>query len=226
MRTFIADIIPKIQRFSQKLDDLTKLTNQHWVSLGDIDQSKRVFIFRTNNQLLISTNGIVEKGSWEYLGNQSLLMDTKEESYLLKHGFFDENVIALKLDSTDSYAFFVNETKYHKELNNIEDILKFLEKKYLKDNPNRGGVGSTNKETINEAYGFEILSEIEDFDPMWGNYINYQIKFSNGQTENMYKGKSSGRYFYFDSTFGKQYYDKFEDAVYNFYLYLKQKNNR
>lgn len=119
MKTYIADIILKLQRFSQKLNDLTRLTNQHWVSLGDIDQAKRVFIFRPNNQLLISDNGIVEKGSWEYLGNKTLLMDTKKESYLLRHSFFDENrVVALKLDSTDSYAFFVNETKYHKELNN------------------------------------------------------------------------------------------------------------
>jgi hypothetical protein len=133
MNTYIADIIPRIQRFSKRLDDLTKLTNQHWVSLGDINQSKRVFIFRQNNQILISENGIVEKGSWEYLGNQSLLLDTKHESYLLKHGFFDENVIALKLDNTDSYAFFVNETKYDRELNNIQDVLNFLEAKYLKN---------------------------------------------------------------------------------------------
>jgi len=50
MKTFITDIIPKIQRFSQKLDDLAKLTNQNWVSLGDIADEKRVFIFRKNNQ--------------------------------------------------------------------------------------------------------------------------------------------------------------------------------
>jgi len=142
MKTFIADIIPKIQRFSQQLDDLTKLTNQHWVSLGDINQTKRVFIFRTNNQLLIADNGIIEKGSWEYLGNQSLLIDTNNESYLFKHGFFDENVIALKLDSTNSYAFFVNENKYHSELNNIGDVLKFLDQKYLKHNHPIENIGS------------------------------------------------------------------------------------
>jgi len=136
MRTFIADIIPKIQRFSKRLDDLTKLTSQHWVSLSDINQSKRVFIFRPNNQLLISENGIVEKGSWEYLGNQSLLIDTKNESYLLKHGFFDENVIALKLDSKNGYAFFVNETKFDDELNTLADIIKFLEKTYITPNRN------------------------------------------------------------------------------------------
>ncbi len=135
MRTYIADIIPRIQRFSKRLDDLTKLTNQHWVSLGDISDGKRVFMFRDNSKLLIAENGIItDRGTWEYLGNQSLLLETSNRGYLLKHGFFDENVIALKLDSTDKYAFFVNETKYDKELNSIADILKFLEDKYLKNN--------------------------------------------------------------------------------------------
>lgn len=144
MRTYIADIIPRIQRFSKRLDDLTKLTNQHWVSLGDIADGKRVFMFRDNSKLLIAENGIVvDRGAWEYLGNQSLLLETSNGGYLLKHGFFDENVIALKLDSTDKYAFFVNETRYEKELNNIVDILKFLEDKYLQNSSTKqsGSVG-------------------------------------------------------------------------------------
>jgi len=223
MRTFIADIIPKIQRFSQRLDDLTKLTNQHWVSLGDINQTKRVFIFRANNQLLISDNGIVEKGSWEYLGNQSLLLDTKSESYLLKHGFFDENVIALKLDSTDSYAFFVNETKYHSELNNIEDVLKFLENKYLKNNGNSSGLGSTQKGTINEnaKYGYSVVSETKKYDFAWGNFTEFKIAFSDGRNGEVYKGGNSGRYFFMDFTFGKKYATNIEQVVYEYYLYLR-----
>jgi hypothetical protein len=132
MKTFIADIIPRIQKFSQKLDDLTKLTNQHWISLGDITDEKRVFIFRDNNQLLISVNGIVEKSTWDYIGNQSILIETKSENYLMRHGFLDEDIFALKLDSKEQYAFFVNETRYKKELNNIQDILNYLENKYLK----------------------------------------------------------------------------------------------
>ena len=68
MKTYIADIIPKLQRFSQKLDNLTLLTNQHWVVLDELESSKTVFIFRSNNELLISRNGKVEKAKWEYLG--------------------------------------------------------------------------------------------------------------------------------------------------------------
>lgn len=43
MQIFISDLIPKIQRFSQKLDDLTLLSNQHWVVIDEID--KNVYIF-------------------------------------------------------------------------------------------------------------------------------------------------------------------------------------
>src|SRR5690606_32442959 len=109
----------KIQRFSRRLDDLTKLTNQHWVSLTDMEDVKRAFMFRNDNRLLIIENGTVtERGTWEYLGNQSILIEISGGGYLLKHGFFDEYVIALKRDGSDGYVFFVNETKYENELNN------------------------------------------------------------------------------------------------------------
>jgi hypothetical protein len=131
MKTFLSDIFPKIQRFSQKLDNLTLLTEQHWVSIDDIISNKTVYIFRSNNELLVSTNGKVEKEKWEYLGNKSLLIDKKTGSYLLKHGFFDENILALKVDSSEEYAVFVNENKYDGELNSIERVLDFLKSKYL-----------------------------------------------------------------------------------------------
>lgn len=131
MKTFLSDIFPKIQRYSEKLDNLTLLTNQHWVSIDGISSSKTVYIFRTSNELLVSTNGKVEKAQWEYLGNKSLLIDQKTDSYLFKHGFFDENILALKVDSSEEYAVFVNENKYDGELNSIERVFDFLKRKYL-----------------------------------------------------------------------------------------------
>jgi len=226
MKTYIADIIPKIQRFSKKLDDMTLLTDQHWVSLGDINQNKCVFIFRANNQLLISENGIVEKGSWEYLGNQSLLLETKDKSYLFKHGFFDENVIALKLDSTNSYAFFVNETKYYKELNNIEDIIRFLENKYLKNIPFSVGFGSRKEESIsreNEHTGYSIIYETEDYRFSWGRYYIFEIRFLNGKLGRVYKEKSSERFFYSNNGSDKIYCNNLEDAIHKLAQHLEIK---
>lgn len=131
MRTYLTDIIPKIQRFSRKLDDLTLLTNQHWVLIDELTNTKNVYIFRNTGDLLISKNGKVEKAKWEYLGNQSLLIDTQEGSYLFKHGFFDPNIIALKLDSKEEYALFVNENHYQGEINSFEKLIDFLQKQYL-----------------------------------------------------------------------------------------------
>ncbi len=131
MKTFLSDIFPKIQRYSEKLDNLTILTNQHWVSIDDISSTKTVYIFRASNELLISKNGKVEKAKWEYLGNKSLLIDKTTDSYLFKHGFFDENILALKVDSSDEYAVFVNENKYDGELNSIDRVFDFLRRTYL-----------------------------------------------------------------------------------------------
>lgn len=131
MKTFISDIIPKIQKYSHKLDDLTLLTNHHWVVVDEIKKIKNVYIFRKNNELLISTNGEVDRGKWEYLGNNSLLIDKNEKSYLFKHGFFDENVLALKIDGKDEYAFLINENRYDTELNSFSRVIEFINKKYL-----------------------------------------------------------------------------------------------
>jgi len=131
MKTYLTDIISKIQRFSKKLDDLTILTNKHWVVVDELMNSKSIYIFRSNNELIISFNGKVEKAKWEYLGNNSLLIDKKDDSYLFKHGFLDENVLALKVDSKEEYAFMVNENKYEGELNSFSNVIDFLIENYL-----------------------------------------------------------------------------------------------
>lgn len=145
MKTFFSDIIPKLQRYSHKLDNLTLLTNQHWVVIDEMLNSKNVYIFRANNELLISQNGKVEKARWEYLGNNSLLIDRKNESYLFKHGFFDENILALKVDSKEEYAFLINENKFDGELNSLNKVIEFLSKTYLEPEIRRSIEGSVGK---------------------------------------------------------------------------------
>jgi lipopolysaccharide export LptBFGC system permease protein LptF len=133
MKTYLSDIIPKIQKFSQKMDDLTLLTNQHWVVIDELQNSKNVYVFRSNNELLISQNGKVEKAKWEYLGNNSILIDRKEESYLFKHGFFDKNILALQVDGRSEYAFLVNENKFKGELNSPDKVVEFLSENYIQN---------------------------------------------------------------------------------------------
>jgi hypothetical protein len=132
MKTYLAEIIPRIKRYSERLDNLTLLTNRHWVVINELQNSKFVYIFRDNNELIISQNGKVEKGKWEYLGNDSLLIESKNDTYLFRHGFFDSNILALKVDGSEEYAFLVNENNYAGDLNSLSKVLDFLEAKYLK----------------------------------------------------------------------------------------------
>ena len=131
MQTYISDIIPKLQRFSSKLDNLTMFINKHWVVIDELENSKTVYIFRINNELLISKNGKVEKAKWEYLGQNSLIIEQMEEITLFKHGFLDPHILALKIDSKEEYVFLINEIKYSEELNSLNKISKFLKNTYL-----------------------------------------------------------------------------------------------
>ena len=149
MKTFIADIFPKIQRYSKKLDDLTLLSNQHWVAIDNLTSSKKIYIFRSNNELLISINGKVRKAKWEHLGNNSLLIDMDKDSYLFKHGFIDQNVLALKVDNSQEYALFVNENKYDGELDSVDKVIGFLSKKYLESSVEKALEDHLNQGLIN-----------------------------------------------------------------------------
>ena len=132
MQSYILDIIPKILRFSRKLDDSSNLIGHHWVLFNDsLNETKTVFIFRSQNELIIAKNGIIEKSKWEYLGNDSIILETKENTLLLKHGFVDEKILALKRDSFNDYSIFINESKANQEFNSIEDIVGFLSRTYL-----------------------------------------------------------------------------------------------
>jgi hypothetical protein len=126
MRTYLLSLIPKLQQFSQKLDNTTLLTSQHWVVIDDEGGQKMGYIFRPNGDLLITQGGKVHKAKWEYLGNQSLLVDRGGESYLFKHGFFNEKLLALKVDGTDEYALMVTESEYERGFKTSKDVQRLL----------------------------------------------------------------------------------------------------
>lgn len=190
MKTYVADIIPKIQRFSQKLDNLTLLTNQHWVVLDELTNSKTVYIFRNNGELLIAINGKVDKAKWEYLGQNSILIDLKDQSYLFRHGFFDENILALKVDSKNEYAVLINENRHQIELNSISEVNDFLKNKYLLNPviPNKilGGNPSSIIDFKHQSDGYTFKM---------GAFKEFVVQFSNSHILRVYQKKSNGKYF-------------------------------
>ena len=212
--------------------------DQHWVVIDDIALTKNVYIFRSNNELLISQNGKVEKAKWEYLGNNSLLIDRKEESFLFKHGFFDENILALKIDSKEEYAFLVNETRYDKELNSLEAVGDFLQSKYLdpqelseindniKIKPEFTYLLHAQNDTPNSAYKYRIAKRIERTSLLSDAKTEIsEIEFEDGQYCPVYLNLKTNETFFWAEVgiWGPQkvmYYD-FDKCVNAAYHYLK-----
>ncbi len=190
MKTFFSDLIPRIQKYSQKLDDISLLINQHWVVLDPLMESKTVYIFKQDGVLLIALNGKISKAKWEYLGHNSLLIDINDESYLFKPNIFDENILALKIDSREEYSILINETKFNEELNSITAINRFLNQKYI-INPisdsrllESNTLNIANDEFIKNRYSLKI-----------GSHEEYLITFNNGNRTKYYYKVSNQKYF-------------------------------
>ncbi len=133
MKTYLSNIIPRVKRYSEKLDNMALLMNNHWNVLDEESDRRMVYIFRENKQLLISNNGRVTKANWEYLGNNSLLIENNQDSYLFNLGFFDKNILALKVDSKNEYAFLINENKIGEVINTIERVNNYLVNRYIQN---------------------------------------------------------------------------------------------
>lgn len=139
MKTYISDIIPRISRFSKRIDITTFLTNKNWVLLTNEINLRIEYIFSENDNVLrIAENGRIIRGKWEYLGNNSLEIDIGGNIILFKYAFHEEksNILALRRSGTDEYAILVEEPQYETFLNTIERFNAYIETKYLNSEDN------------------------------------------------------------------------------------------
>jgi len=132
MKYYLSDLLPRIKKFSASLDQTAILVDKPWVVCDNEDGFQKL-IFRRDGSLLLSENGSVSDGKWEYLPEaQSMLIDYgKGIKKLYRHQFMDEAVLALKIDgprinASSDYFLLANE-------NIIPDLnaKAFLKEKYL-----------------------------------------------------------------------------------------------
>lgn len=213
MKYYISDIIPKLQRFSRQLDELALVQNHHWVAFDSSTEIKTTYIFRDNKDLLISQNGQVKKSKWDYIGNQTILIENTEESLLFQNSFFDETILVLNLHNTDTYVFFLNETKIGTSFKTIEKLNEYLNRKYsVNSDPNKMF------DTFIQLDFIEGFPE-DKYDIILGSYIQTQVTFSNGQDGYIMQGNSTGKYFYLHNFNGRTYAKSKDDCIYQLYLH-------
>ncbi len=150
MKTFVADIIPKIKKFSKQIDQRVVLINNNWIFINPEDGIKYTYIFKSGGELLLSANGNVTKGKWEQLNDGLLLIeDVVNQSILFRYDFFDGIVLALNKEGTQEHALFINESKSNMSFTTIQDINNFLSERYLtKTEPKSIGNGPRKQQEL------------------------------------------------------------------------------
>lgn len=111
MKTYLKNILPQLKNYSQTLDKISILIDKPW-ALIDEEYELQKLIFQRNKDLILSKNGQVSIGKWDYFPQaRSILIDRHTDKILCNEQFIDEGIMILKLDGTDNRFFILaNET--------------------------------------------------------------------------------------------------------------------
>lgn len=130
MKTFLLSKVKRLKKYSQELDAKAVLYDKSWEVFNETGD-KELMIFRPNQELLISRNGIIQKGKWELLDIANIIIEVGEVSYLLNASYIEDEFLALKLDGTERYMVMIEaDMKNRFSLNSIQSIEGYLDNRY------------------------------------------------------------------------------------------------
>lgn len=125
MKLYLQNIIKQLKKFSTTLEKVSAFIDKPW-ALIDEEFEVQKMIFKKDKQLILSKNGKVQIGAWDYFPEaKSILIDRNIDKILCNEVFIDNGIMILKQDGTENKFFvFVNENvvpdldvnKYLKEL--------------------------------------------------------------------------------------------------------------
>ena len=102
MKYYIENLLPRVKEFSQSLDKKEIFLDSPWVTI-DENNNKQKYIFKRNGELIMSFNGEVNVGKWEYLSAaKSILIDRNKDKILLNQYFVHPSIMVLKLDGPEN----------------------------------------------------------------------------------------------------------------------------
>lgn len=164
MKAFIENLLPRLKQFSSSLERQEVFVDAPWVVI-DEEQNQQKYIFRRNGDLIMSLNGQVTIGKWEYLESaQSLLIVRIQDKILLNQKFVHPAVMILKRDGIGSDYMVLGNENLIPGLN-IESYLSNLSN----EKPHFRSISTNQKPlpTFLELENGEIL-ELLDFNGKYG----------------------------------------------------------
>lgn len=105
MKAFLKDISVQLKDFSASLNKKSIFIDQPWAVIDEEFEIQKL-IFKRDNDLIMSKNGKVSYGKWEYLVTaNALLIDRGVDKILCNAEYIDEGVMILSLDGTNNKFF-------------------------------------------------------------------------------------------------------------------------
>lgn len=130
MNLYIKDLFSRIKNYSKQLDAEAILYNKKWLFITE-NGEQVVYIFRPNNELIVTLNGIGVKGRWEILFDNTISIEVKEEIRIYNAAFVEEKFLALQLDSNNRFDVLVEKTIQEQNyITNLEESIKYIDNKY------------------------------------------------------------------------------------------------
>lgn len=124
MEIYLKSIVKQLRNYSTTLDKTSILIDKPWALIDDEFEMQKL-IFKKNKELILSKNGQVQIGKWDYFPEaKSLLIDRNTDKILCNEAFIDKGVMILRLDGTDSRFFILANENIVPDLN---------AKRYLKE---------------------------------------------------------------------------------------------
>lgn len=109
----ISSNLSKIKKTAQKSIGKSYLTGCSWILVNNNESDNIIYTFRTNNELLITKNGFVDRLNYELIIDNNSILITHNE--IIEHyniiNIYDDFLFINKL-STNSILVFANQTKF------------------------------------------------------------------------------------------------------------------
>lgn len=129
MKTYLQNIVPQLKNFSLSLDKTAILINKPWALIDDEGEVQKL-IFKKNKELILSKNGQVTEGKWDYFPEaKSLLIDRGADKILCNEAMIDDGVLIMKLDGTNNQFFVLANENIVPDLDVRRYLIKLRRKK-------------------------------------------------------------------------------------------------
>ncbi|ALJ00765.1 hypothetical protein [Rufibacter tibetensis] len=145
------------------------IRNKVWIIINWIEEDSVAFIFKDKKNLIINRKGKVEETTWEYIGNDILIIKTNDKRYAFKIELRTDSILVFKFEGKNEFTILVNEPFFKQGITEADDVCKYLSESYLKE-----------KSTISQNSNFqEVITKV-------ASYLYHHNAYSSRRKDRLY----------------------------------------